>query len=54
MRDRQSRQSPHPRKQIKDLIAFINEWRSVTHDIMLNFDANEILGEESQWISKLM
>ena len=36
-RDCQSRQSSHPGKQfIKDLIAFINEWRSVSHDIMLN------------------
>ena len=55
MRDRQSRQSPHPRRQfIKDLITFINDKRSVNHDIMLNLDANEILGEETQGISKLM
>jgi hypothetical protein len=26
----------------------------VNHDIMLNLDANEILGEETQGISKLM
>jgi hypothetical protein len=55
MRDHQARQSPHPRKQfIKDLIAFINKWRSVTHEIMLNLDAIEILGKELQGISKLM
>jgi hypothetical protein len=55
MRDRQSRQSPHPRQQfIKDLISFINNKRRVNHDIMLNLDANEILGEETQGISKLM
>jgi hypothetical protein len=55
MRDRQSRQSPHPRKQfIKDLITFINDKRSVNHDIMLNLDANENLGKEMQGISKLM
>jgi hypothetical protein len=55
MRDHQSRQSPHPRKQfIKDLITFINDKRSVNHDIMLNLDANETLGEETQGISKLM
>jgi hypothetical protein len=55
MRDRKSRQSPHPRKQfIKDLIEFINEKRSANHDIMLNLNANEILGEETQGISKLM
>jgi hypothetical protein len=54
MRDRQSRQSPHPRRQfIKDLIT-INDKRSVNHDIMLNLDANEILGEETQGISMLM
>jgi exonuclease III len=55
MRDRQSRQSPYPRKQfIKDLIEFINEKRSANHDIMLNLDANEIMGKETQGISKLM
>jgi hypothetical protein len=55
MRDCQSRQSPHPRKQfIKDQIEFINEKRSANHDIMLNLDANKILGEEMQGISKLM
>jgi hypothetical protein len=55
MRDHQSWQSPHPRKQfIKDLIEFINEKRSANHDIMLNLDANEILGDEMQEILKLM
>jgi hypothetical protein len=55
MRDRQSRQSLHPRKQfIKDLITFINDKRSVNHDILLSLDANESLGEEMQGISKLM
>ncbi len=55
MRDRQSRQSPHPRKQfIKDLLIFINDKRSVNHDIMLNLDANETLGEATQEISKLI
>jgi hypothetical protein len=55
MRDRQSRQSPHPRKQsIKDLITSINDKRGVNHDIMLNLDANETLGKEMQGISKLI
>jgi hypothetical protein len=55
MRDRQSRQSLHPRKQfIKDLITFINDTRRVNHDILLSLDANESLGEETQGISKLM
>jgi hypothetical protein len=55
MRDRQSRQSLHPRKQfIKDLITFINDKRSGNHDILLNLNANETLGKEMQGISKLM
>lgn len=55
MRDRQSKTSPHPRKQfIKDLIAFINDRRRPNHDIILNLDANEVMGEESQGISRLM
>jgi hypothetical protein len=55
MRDRQSKQSPHPRKQfIQDLIVFIKARQSVNHEIILNLDANEVLGEESQGIAKLM
>jgi hypothetical protein len=55
MRDHQSRQSLHPRKQfIKDLITFINDKRSGNHDILLNLNANETLGKEMQGISKLM
>ncbi len=54
-RDHQSRQSLHPRQKfIKDFIAFINYKRSVNHDIMLNLNANEILGKEFLGISKLM
>jgi hypothetical protein len=39
-----------------DLIAFINQQRSLNghHEIILNLDANEALGEESQGIAKLM
>jgi hypothetical protein len=33
---------------------FINDKRSVNHDIMLNLDANESLGKETQGISKFM
>lgn len=55
MRDRQAKSSPHPRKQfIKDLIAFINEKRTMNHEIIVNLDANEVLGEESQGLAKLM
>jgi hypothetical protein len=55
MRDRQSKQSPHPRKQfIQDLIVFIKARQNANHEIILNLDANEVLGEESQGIAKLM
>ena len=55
MKDRQSKTAPNPRKQfIMDLIAFINQQRSLNHEIILNLDANEALGEESQGIAKLM
>jgi hypothetical protein len=55
MKERQSKTAPNPRKQfIKDLIAFINQKQSLNHEIILNLDANEALGEESQGIAKLM
>jgi hypothetical protein len=45
----------NPHKQfIKDLIEFINKRQSARHEIILNLDANEVLGEESQGIIKLM
>jgi hypothetical protein len=43
-----------PTSIIKDLIRFINNWRRPNHDIILNLNVNETLGEESQAISKLM
>jgi len=55
MRDRQSKEAPHPRKQfITDLTVFIQEKQKQKHDIILNLDANEVLGEESGGISKLV
>lgn len=55
MRDRQSKSAPHPRKQfVKDLIAFIDAKQLMNHEIILNLDANEVLGEESQGIAKIM
>ncbi len=55
MKDRQSKTAPNPRKQfIKDLITFIDQKQSLKHEIILNLDANEALGEESQGIAKLM
>jgi hypothetical protein len=37
-----------------DLIVFINQKQSQNHEIILNLDANEALGEESRGIAKLM
>jgi hypothetical protein len=55
MRDRQAKSSPHPRKQfINDLIAFINAKQMMNHEIIVNLDANKVLGEESQGLAKLM
>jgi hypothetical protein len=55
MKDQQVKTSPNPRKQfITDLIVFINQKQSQSHEIILNLDANEPLGEESQGIAKLM
>jgi hypothetical protein len=55
MKDQQSKTDPNPWKQfITDLIVFINQKQSQNHEIILNLDANEALGEESQGIAKLM
>jgi hypothetical protein len=55
MKDWQSKTDPNPWKQfITDLIVFINQKRSQNHEIILNLDVNEALGEESQGIAKLM
>jgi hypothetical protein len=55
MKDQQSKTDPNSRKQfITDLIVFINQKLSQNHEIILNLDANEALGEESQGIAKLM
>jgi hypothetical protein len=55
MRDQQSKTSPDPRKQfVTDLIQFINAKQASDHEIFLNLDANEVLGEESEGIAKIM
>ena len=55
MRGRQPKQSPRPRKQLtQDLIVFIKAKQNANHEIILNLDANEVLGEESQGMAKLM
>jgi hypothetical protein len=55
MRDRQSKTSPDPRKQfVTDPIQFINAKQASDHEIILNLDANEVLGKESQGIAKIM
>jgi hypothetical protein len=55
MWDRQSKQSPNPRQQfIKDLIVYVKDKQCLKHDIILSLDANEVVGEESIGIAKLM
>jgi hypothetical protein len=55
MRDRQSKTSLDPRKQFgTDLIQFINVKQASDHEIILNLDANEVHGKESQCIAKIM
>jgi hypothetical protein len=55
LKDRKSDRSPNPRKQfIKDLTDFINQKQALNHEIILNLDTNEVVGEDSQGISKLM
>jgi hypothetical protein len=55
MRDRKSKASPDLRKQfVTDLIAFINAKQASDHEIILNLDANEVLGEESKGIAKIL
>ncbi len=55
MKDQQSKTDRNPRKQfIRDLIVYINQKQSQNHEIILNLDTNEALGEESRGIAKLM
>jgi hypothetical protein len=55
MRDCQSKQSPNPRQQfINDLIIYVKAKQSSNHDIILSLDANEVIGEESIGIAKLI
>ena len=55
MRDQHTALSPNPRKQfIVDLTKYIKAKQKQNHDIILNVDANEVIGEESQGIAKLI
>jgi hypothetical protein len=55
MQDRQSKQSPNPRQQfINDLIIYVKAKQSSNHGIILSLDANEVIGEESIGIAKLI
>jgi hypothetical protein len=48
-------QSPNPRQQfIKDLIIYVKDKQCLKHDIILSLNANEVVGEESIGIAKLM
>ena len=55
MWDQNAVKSPNPRKQfITDLTRYIKEKQRKNHDIILNLNTNEVLGEESQGIAKLI
>ena len=55
MRANQEKTSPNPHQQfILDMIAFVWKKKNMGHDIILNLDANEVIGEESSGISKLI
>jgi hypothetical protein len=55
MPDRQSKQSPNPCQLfINDLIIYVQAKQSSNHDIMLSLNANEVIGEESIGIAKLI
>ena len=55
MQDQHAAMSPNPRKQfIFDLTKYIKAKQKQNHNIILNLDANEVIGEESQGITKLI
>jgi hypothetical protein len=55
MRDQQSKTNPHPRQHfITDMISFVKEKQCQNHDIILSLDANEVIGEDSAGLSKLI
>ncbi len=55
MPDHQSKQSPNPRQQfINDLIIYVKAKQCLNNDIILSLDANNIIGEESIGIAKLI
>ena len=55
MRAKQEKTSPNPRRQfILDMITFVRNKKKLGHDIILSLDANEVIGEETSGISKLI
>ena len=55
MRANQEKTSPNPCQQlILDMIAFVRKKKNMGHNIILNLDANEVIGEESSGILKLI
>lgn len=55
LRDRQSIDYPTPRKQfILDLIEFVRKKQEQNHEILICLDANEIMGDDSCGIAKVL
>jgi hypothetical protein len=55
LRAKLNQSNPHPCHQfILDLICFLNDKRSQDHDLLVALDANEVLGDESTGLSKLL
>jgi hypothetical protein len=55
MRDQQNKQQPDPRYQfITNLINYIKAKQSQEHDIILCFNANEVIGDDTMGIEKLI
>jgi hypothetical protein len=55
MLDCQGMSNPNPRQQfIWDLARFVKEKQWQNHDIILCMDANEVIGEDSASLSKLI
>jgi len=54
MRAKNEQHSPNPRCQfVKDMIHFIKEKRNEGHKLQLALDVNEVLGAESNGVSKM-
>jgi len=55
MRAKNAQHSPNPRRQfVEDMIHFIKEKQNEGHKVKLDLDANEVLGAESNGVSKIL